>query len=259
MQGFGNNLKFLDNKKRLIVPDPDLAVVDMDFQFDEFEDKDCKPTAVQEDEDLSDVDDITDEEVEDLKASVITDEVQQSKQIEVFDENKGVQDQESGHTENNHKKTMRETDEGNNNEDAMEEIVKNDIEENIHEDDVIESDTDEEPIIRRSGRERRPPAKLSYVQVNEVDSEVDNCNSTMAKAVKFADEIQNTSDTQIAPQTYEDIVIFEKGKITIYVVVLSAIYGMLEASMLFYQKLKSDLGAIRFKFIHMSHVYAIGL
>ena len=55
----------------------------------------------------------------------------------------------------------------------------------------------EEPIIRRFGRERRPPAKLSYVQVNEVDSEVDNCNSTMVKAVKFADEILNTSDTQL--------------------------------------------------------------
>ena len=108
------------------------------FQLDEFEDKDCKPTAVEEDEDLSDVDDITDEEVEDLKASVITDEVQQSKQIEVFDE---VQGQASGHTGNNHKETMRETDEGNNNEDTMEEIVNNDIEENIHEDDAIESDT----------------------------------------------------------------------------------------------------------------------
>ena len=64
---------------------------------------------------------------------------------------------------------------------------------------------------------------------------------------------------QIAPQMYEDIVVFEKGKITIYIVLLSAIYGMLEASMLFYQKLKSDLEAIRFKFAHMSHVCAIGL
>lgn len=53
---------------------------------------------------------------------------------------------------------------------------------------------------------------------------------------------------QIAPQTYEDFVVFEKGKKTIYVVALSAIYGMLEASMLFYQKLKSDLEAIGFKF-----------
>ena len=74
MQRFGDNLKLLDNKKRLIVPDPDLAGVDMDFQLDEFEDKDYQPPAVEEDEDLADVDDITDEEVEDLKASVITDE-----------------------------------------------------------------------------------------------------------------------------------------------------------------------------------------
>ena len=435
MQGFGDSLKFLDNKKRLIVPDPDLAGVDMDFQLDEFKDKDYQPPAVEHDEDLADVDDITDEEVEDLKASVITDEAEKSKQAEVFDKEE-VQDQVSEQTE-----IMRESNEENNNEDVIEEAVNNDIEGNIHEDDVMESDDDEEPIIRRSGRVRRPPAKLSYVQVNEVDSEANNCNSAMMKEVKFADEIQNTNDTrlemchniitqavdkknnvkyaqdqavviaqvmvdiresvtahgssfaqrysykkgvkalgeaakigayneadqmhkrnafepihvkdmseqekrkaqiglmlieqkegkpakgrlvyngkptrewlsredtssptvsqeglhltiaidakegrdimsadipnafiqtrmekikkgderiimkiqgdvvefllQIAPQTYEDFVVLEKGKKTIYVVVLSAIYGMLEASMLFYQKLKSDLEAIGFKF-----------
>ena len=191
MQGFGDSLKFLDNKKRLIVPDPDLAGVDMDFQLDEFEDKDYQPPAVEHDEDLADVDDITDEEVEDLKASVITDEAEKSKQAEVFDKEE-VQDQVSEQTE-----IMRESNEENNNEDVIEEAVNNDIEGNIHEDDVMESDDDEEPIIRRSGRVRRPPAKLSYVQVNEVDSEANNCNSAMMKEVKFADEIQNTNDTRL--------------------------------------------------------------
>lgn len=164
----------------------------MDFQLDEFEDKDYQPPAVEEDEDLADVDDITDEEVEDLKASVITDEAEKSKQAEVFDKDEEVQDKVSGQTE-----IMRESNEENNNEDVMEEAVNNDIEDNIHEDDVMESDDDEEPVIRRSGRVRKPPAKLSYVQVNEVDSEANKRNSAMVKAVKFADEIQNTNDTRL--------------------------------------------------------------
>ena len=126
MQGFGDSLKFLDNKKGLIVPDPDLAGVDMDFQLDEFKDKDYQPPAVEHDEDLADVDDITDEEVEDLKASVITDEAEKSKQAEVFDKEE-VQDQVSEQTE-----IMRESNEENNNEDVIEEAVNNDIEGNIH-------------------------------------------------------------------------------------------------------------------------------
>ena len=130
--------------------------------------------------------------MEDLKASIITDEVQKSKQAEVFDRDEEVQDQVSGQIE-----IMRETDEGNNNEDVMDEVVNNDIEDNVYEDDVIESDADKESIIRRSGRVRRPPAKLSYVQVNEVDSEANNCNNAMVKAIKFADEIQNTNDTRL--------------------------------------------------------------
>ena len=47
---------------------------------------------------------------------------------------------------------------------------------------------------------------------------------------------------------YRDYVVKENGKRVIYVRVLRAIYGMLEASMLWYKKLRGDLEAIGFEF-----------
>ena len=41
--------------------------------------------------------------------------------------------------------------------------------------------------------------------------------------------------------TYRDYVVMENGKRVIYVQVLRAIYGMLEAGMLWYKKLRADL------------------
>ena len=53
---------------------------------------------------------------------------------------------------------------------------------------------------------------------------------------------------KIAPQTSAGYVVYERSKKTLYLVVLSAIYGMLEAPMLFYKKLRGDLEAIGFAF-----------
>ncbi len=52
----------------------------------------------------------------------------------------------------------------------------------------------------------------------------------------------------VAPEIYSGYVVFENGKKVIYLVVLKAIYGMLQASLLWYKKFRSDLEAIDFKF-----------
>ena len=52
----------------------------------------------------------------------------------------------------------------------------------------------------------------------------------------------------VCPETYKDFVVLENGKRVIYVVVLRAIYGMLQAALLWYQKFKSDLEKIGFNF-----------
>ena len=52
---------------------------------------------------------------------------------------------------------------------------------------------------------------------------------------------------QLDPE-YRKYVVYENGKRVIYVVILRAIYGMLEASLLWYKKLRGDLEAYGFEF-----------
>ena len=47
---------------------------------------------------------------------------------------------------------------------------------------------------------------------------------------------------------YKSLVVIEKGTEVLYLNILRAIYGMLEASILWYRKLRSDLESIGFKF-----------
>ena len=53
---------------------------------------------------------------------------------------------------------------------------------------------------------------------------------------------------ELDPQTYSNFVVFERTRKVIYVVVLKAIYGMLVASLLWYQKFRKDLESIDFEF-----------
>ena len=53
---------------------------------------------------------------------------------------------------------------------------------------------------------------------------------------------------EIAPEVYSDYVVFENGRKILYVVVLRAIYGMLQAALLWYKKFRKDLETIGFKF-----------
>ena len=53
---------------------------------------------------------------------------------------------------------------------------------------------------------------------------------------------------ELAPETYRGYVVTERGKKVLYVVVLRAIYGMLEAALLWYRKFKVDLEAGGFMF-----------
>ena len=52
---------------------------------------------------------------------------------------------------------------------------------------------------------------------------------------------------QLSPNTYGPHVVFESGKKVIYLQVLRALYGMLVAAILWYQKLRKDLESIGFK------------
>ena len=54
--------------------------------------------------------------------------------------------------------------------------------------------------------------------------------------------------TEIASETYSKYVVYENGRKVIYVTVLRAIYGMLQAALLWYKKFRSDLEGIGFKF-----------
>ena len=53
---------------------------------------------------------------------------------------------------------------------------------------------------------------------------------------------------EIAPETYSKYVVMERNKKVLYVVVLKAIYGMLEASLLWYHELSRKLKSIGFVF-----------
>ena len=48
--------------------------------------------------------------------------------------------------------------------------------------------------------------------------------------------------------TYRDYIVYDRGKRVIYVVILRAIYGMLQASLLFYKRMRKDLKDHGFKF-----------
>ena len=52
---------------------------------------------------------------------------------------------------------------------------------------------------------------------------------------------------ELAPETYRGYVVTERGKKVLYVVVLRAIYGMLEAAMLWYKELRRKLESIGFE------------
>eukprot|EP00980_Cylindrotheca_fusiformis_P015540 scaffold4421_cov71-Cylindrotheca_fusiformis.AAC.1 len=54
--------------------------------------------------------------------------------------------------------------------------------------------------------------------------------------------------TQLAPDVYESFVVRENGREVIYVKVLKAIYGMLEAALLWYKRFRKDLESIGFRF-----------
>ena len=53
---------------------------------------------------------------------------------------------------------------------------------------------------------------------------------------------------QLSPEVYGPYVVFENGQKVIYVQVLRAIYGMLQAALLWYKKFRKDLEAQGFKF-----------
>ena len=52
----------------------------------------------------------------------------------------------------------------------------------------------------------------------------------------------------MSPTAYKDYVVIENGQKVIYLEILRAIYGMLEASILWYKKFQKDLESVGFKF-----------
>ena len=53
---------------------------------------------------------------------------------------------------------------------------------------------------------------------------------------------------EMAPDAYKNYIVIENGKRVLYLIILKAIYGMLEASLLWYQKLRADLETLDFVF-----------
>jgi len=51
---------------------------------------------------------------------------------------------------------------------------------------------------------------------------------------------------ELKPQLYASFVVTEKNRKVIYVVVLRALYGMLIASLLWYEKFRKDLESVGF-------------
>jgi len=58
---------------------------------------------------------------------------------------------------------------------------------------------------------------------------------------------------KVAPNIYGSFVVFENGRKVLYLQVLRALYGMLQAALLWYKKFCSDLESIRCVFIPMIH------
>jgi len=63
---------------------------------------------------------------------------------------------------------------------------------------------------------------------------------------------------ELNPRVYSSFVVREKNRKVIYVVVLRALYGMLVASLLWYEKFRKDLESIGFKFIVCDSCAEIG-
>ena len=53
---------------------------------------------------------------------------------------------------------------------------------------------------------------------------------------------------ELDPETYRDHVVIENGVKVLYVEILRAIYGMLEAALMWYKKFRTDLEGIGFVF-----------
>ena len=146
-QGFGDSLKFTGNKRRILVPNPDLAGVDMEFQLEELDDENYNPVE-EEDEDLIVEENVTEEEIEDLR------------------ENE-VQDQ------------------GPETDDRPETVDKDECQGGNEEEGefVVEPKNIPEQNVRRSSRERRAPEKLSYAQAVTCDSKVDIPHNILTQAI----------------------------------------------------------------------------
>ena len=52
---------------------------------------------------------------------------------------------------------------------------------------------------------------------------------------------------ETSPETYKDYVVYENGTPVLYLVLVKALYGLLESSLLFYKKLVKDLEEIGFE------------
>ena len=61
---------------------------------------------------------------------------------------------------------------------------------------------------------------------------------------------------ELDPQRYKNFIVYEKGRPVIYLVVLKALYGMLVASLLWYQKFRKDLESIGLNSTAMIPVFA---
>ena len=52
------------------------------------------------------------------------------------------------------------------------------------------------------------------------------------------------------PEEYEEYVVYEKSRKVLYVEILQALYGMLEAALLWYNEFRKDLETEEFEFNH---------
>jgi len=148
-QGFDDSLKFIGNKRRILVPDPDLAGVKIEFQLEEFNDENYCPIE-EEDEDLIVEESIAEEEIEGLR-------------------------------ENDVQYPGPETD------DRPETVNENEYQKN----------SNEEQVVRRFGRERRAPGKLSYAQAIAWNDKYFSQGTRGEKVVKFADQIKEAQDLKM--------------------------------------------------------------
>ena len=53
--------------------------------------------------------------------------------------------------------------------------------------------------------------------------------------------------TELSPETYENYVVYEGNNKVLYMIMIKAIYGMLQSSLLYYKKYLKDIESIGFK------------